>query len=619
MKTLAQIIAVTLAIASSALAAVTDPSPEIVVALSPFQSATERTNQEALLQRFLLRDRPASTHITIWDGWNLRIICDIPSATLAYDSPAARAPRLAPAFTALRQWFNKAGAVASPAGLENCGAIKIPEWLEAVSVKPATGQRTLVILASPFAQVPSEPSYSMVQTRYPSDGHLARTSLESLYGVADKQGHLANNVILWAYGSENVWASQHHRECVTRWWSLFIANQGSNAMLASFSCDAPQILQEALHPNHRPLGEYVVNTKDSMLVMHIAAEREVPIDLPPAKPTPSLEPIVQRAVTPPPILSPKVEPVSKPPTAPAPAVVNLDVGVTDSTGTPVSGLSKADFTVSEDGVIQRIASFSADRKPISLVILIDVSGSIGSKLDRIRAAASSIIHQGGEHDEYAVLKFTSDTTVVQSFTSDALSADRSLATLHAGGETALLDALKFALAYANQNGKNQRKGIVLLTDGGENGSQATSRADLITLLQQGTEQFFSVAFPEGLDQGQSPDSRGRSRVKSQPTEALARDLLDTLAHASSGGRVFYPRQDAELGSIADTIVSDLRTPRYTLGYYPSRPQPDAAGWRSVHVLVCPSAKHGPLTARSRAGYFAGQPDELQPAVFSNKP
>ena len=619
MKTLAQIIAITIAIASSALAAVSEPSPGIVVALSPFQSAAERTNQQAMLQRFLLRDRPASTHITIWDGWNLKIICDIPSATLAYDSPAARAPRLAPAFTALRQWFNKAGAVAAPAGLENCGAIKIPEWLEAVSVKPATGQRTLVIFASPFAQAPSEPSYSMVQTRYPGDAHLARTSLESLYGVADKQGHLANSVILWAYGSENVWASQHHRECVTRWWSLFVANQGSNAMLASFGCDASQILQEALHPNHRPLGEYAVNKNDSMLVMHVAAEREVPIDLPPAKPTPSPEPIAQRAVATPPLPFPKVERISKPPTAPAPAMVNLDVGVTDSTGTPVSGLSKTDFAVSEDGVIQRIASFSADRKPISLVILIDVSGSIGSKLDRIRAAASSIIHKGGEHDEFAVLKFTSDTTVVQPFTSDTTAADRALATLQVGGETALLDSLKFALDYANQNGKNQRKGIVLVTDGGENGSKSTSRAELNTLLQQGTELLFCVAFPETPDQGQSTDTRGRSRVKSQPTEALARDLLDTLARASSGGRVFYPQQAGELNQIAETIVSDLRAPVYTIGYYPTKPQFDFAGWRSIRVLVRLSEERGPLTARTRAGYLAAQLSSSQGAVLSNKP
>ena len=498
MKNLARIIIAVVLAASPALAAISEPAPEIVLALSPFQPAAERTNQESLLQRFLLRDRPASTHVTIWDGWNLKIICDIPSAPLAYDSPAARAPRLAPAFAAFRQWFKNTGAGGVPAGLENCGAIKIPEWLEAVSAKPATSQRTLVIFASPFALAPREPSYSMVQTRYPGDGHLARTSIESLYGIADKHGHLANSTILWAYGSENVWASQHHRECVTRFWSMFIANQGPNAMLSAFNSDAPQILQESLRPNHCPLTDFAVNPSDSALVMHVAAEREVPIDLPPVKPKPSPEPTAQRAVNLPPLQSQKVEPVSKPPAAPAPVLVTLDVGVTDSAHTPVAGLCKSDFEILEDGIKQNIASFSADRKPISLVILIDASGSIAPKLAKIQAAASSIIRQTADQDEFSLLAFTTNTVVLQDFTADPASADRALNSIKAGGGTALLDALKTALAYAAQNAKHERRAVLLITDGGENESQSTTRTDVISLLQRATPSFSLWDFPKVL-------------------------------------------------------------------------------------------------------------------------
>jgi hypothetical protein len=145
---------------------------------------------------------------------------------------------------------------------------------------------------------------------------------------------------------------------------------------------------------------------------------------------------------------------------------------------------------------------------------------------------------------------------------------------------------------------------VLITDGGEADSHST-RADLIPLLQQGNVQFYSIAFPEGLGPAQVPDSRGHGPVKSQPTEALARNLLDTLAKVSSGGLDFYPRQAAELGRISESIASDLRVPRCTLAYRPHRPQTDA-GWRPIQILVRPSATHGPLTARTRAGYFAGQ-------------
>ena len=284
--------------------------------------------------------------------------------------------------------------------------------------------------------------------------------------------------------------------------------------------------------------------------------------------------------------------------------VTLDVGVTDPAGTPTAGLSKTDFTVLEDGHKQDIAYFSTERAPISLVLLLDTSGSIAPKLDRIRAAASTIIHQAGDQDEFCLVEFKANVAVVQDFTSDPAPADRALAALKAGGQTALLDALKFTLEHASQKARHERKGIVLITDGGEADSHST-RADVIPLLQRGNVQFYAVGFPEGLDRAQSPDSRSHAPAKSQPTEALARNLLDTLANASSGGRVFYPPKAADLARIAQSVVSDLRAPRYTIGYYPTRPQTDHS-WRSIQVVVHPSADRPPLTARTRAGYFAGQ-------------
>ncbi len=616
MKTITQILLAIGLVATTALAATTGPAPEIVIALSPLQPLAVRTNQEALLQRFLVRDRPTTTRVTIWDGWDLKVICDIPSTQLAYDSPAARAPRLAPALASLHQWFENTGGDTVPAGLKNSGAIRVPEWLAAISLKPAAGGRVVVICASPFVLAPDEPSFSMLRTAYPSDAHLARTSAESVYGTADKHGAMAGTTVLWAYTSENVWASQRHRERVTRWWGLFVASQGPNAMLAAFNSDAPQILQEALRASHHPIGEFAVNPADSRMVMHLATEREVPTDLPPVKSTPSPTPhpvpvaqpvqvVVPKVTTPPPSPSIEPKPETRPIPIPPPVKVTLDVGVTDSARSPISGLTKDDFTILEDGVTQDIASFSADRSPISLVVLLDASGSIASKLTKIRAAASTIIQQCGDKDEFCVMSFTTDAIVVQDFTTDPALADNAFKNIKAGGGTALLDSIGTALGHAARYGRHERKGIVLVTDGGESDSQS-SRAGIVSLLQQGNVQFYAVGFPEGLGQVQSPDNRGRSQVKSQPTEALAKDLLDTLAKSSSGGLVFYPRRDAELGQIANSIVSDLRAPRYALGYYPRRPQSDG-GWRAVKVLVRESAERGQLIARTRAGYFANTP------------
>jgi len=334
--------------------------------------------------------------------------------------------------------------------------------------------------------------------------------------------------------------------------------------------------------------------------------------------TPSLPPAAPKAKLEP---NPETKSEPKPVPVPPPVQVTLNVGVTDSTKTPIPGLSRADFTVLEDGMQQNIASFSADRAPISLVLLLDTSGSIASKLDRIRGAASTIIHQAGDQDEFCLVEFKASMTVVQDFTSDTSAADRALANLKAGGQTALLDALQFSLEHASRNGRHERKGLVLITDGGEADSHFT-RADVLPLLQRANVQFYAVGFPEGLDRVQSPDTRGHGPIKPQPTEAQARDLLDTLAKASSGGRVFYPLRAADLGPISQSIVSDLRAPRYTIGYYPTRSQSEV-GWRSVQVLVRPSPERGQLTARTRAGYVAGQsnanPGPLSSASVAAQP
>jgi hypothetical protein len=299
-------------------AAAPEASPEIIIGLSPFQPATERAKQQALLQRFIVADCPNGSRVVVWDGWALTVVCDVQLPRLAFDTPAARAPRVAPALAALKQWFAGVGGKQRPPALKATGAIKVPEWLHAATAQPTTGRRTIVILASPFCLVPDEPSFSMIETRYPSDAHLSAGE-KSIYSIADKRGRLANTAVLWAYPSENVWASQYHRERVARWWSLFIAGQGPNAMLAAFSADTPQVLLAATRTNHQAIGEYAVSADDTALVMHTAQRREVPVKVQ-ARSVPPPEPTPQPAAKPepPPAPAPPVAVVAPPPPPPVP-------------------------------------------------------------------------------------------------------------------------------------------------------------------------------------------------------------------------------------------------------------------------------------------------------------
>ena len=334
MKIITQfILAVFLQTVTASAASVTPPQ-EIVIALSPFQPMSEQTNQEMLIQRFLLRDRPMSTRVTIWDGWNLRIISDLPATHLEYDSPAARAPRLAPAFAALHDWFNKIGS--PPAGLQNSGAIKVLEWLDAVSERPATAGRVLVIaLRHSFCHRTSLPfpcsrrgiRAMAIWLAPPQNPSMAPLTSTVVWITRASCGHFVPRISGLHSGTAS--ASHDGGACLSP-----VREQTPCCPRHS---DMPQILQEALHDNHRPVGQSAINPADSGLVMHVATEREVPVEVPAVKtrslpklnPTPARVTVPTTGAAPP---QPPIEP--KPETQPAaispPAKITLDVGVTDS-------------------------------------------------------------------------------------------------------------------------------------------------------------------------------------------------------------------------------------------------------------------------------------------------
>jgi Ca-activated chloride channel family protein len=244
----------------------------------------------------------------------------------------------------------------------------------------------------------------------------------------------------------------------------------------------------------------------------------------------------------------------------------------------LSGLSPADFAVYEAGARKEIVSFRHERTPISIALLIDTSGSIGTKLSRIRAAAARIIRQGYPDDEWAVLEFKGTTQVRQEFTTNAIDAERALNQLKAAGETALLDAVKHAIHHMQEKGRHDRKAVVLVTDGGEANSRCR-RDEVLQMLVGVNVQLYAIGFPDGLTQS-----------------AAARSLLDELAKASSGGRSFYPNQTAELDEIAKSIANALRTPRYRLSYYSTGRSDDT---REPVVRIEVAARESNAVVRTR--------------------
>src|SRR4029450_13243877 len=101
-------------------------------------------------------------------------------------------------------------------------------------------------------------------------------------------------------------------------------------------------------------------------------------------------------------------------------LVNVTATVSDDNGHFVPGLTKDDFTVYEDGQPQDISQFSNERVPVSLVLLLDTSGSMTpEKMSSARSAIDRFIYALlGKADEMFLLHFSSVPDLLQGWTLD---------------------------------------------------------------------------------------------------------------------------------------------------------------------------------------------------------
>jgi Ca-activated chloride channel homolog len=148
----------------------------------------------------------------------------------------------------------------------------------------------------------------------------------------------------------------------------------------------------------------------------------------------------------------------------------------------------------------------------------------------------------------------------------------------ARGKTALFDALRSALKHLN-DGHEQKKVLILVSDGGDNASASTFE-DVLGLALRMDALIYTISIPDQYDTDAKPD------------------VLKKLARAT-GGEAFFPRKLDEVSEALQRIAHDIRS-GYTLGYSPSH---DTPGYRPIRVEV-KSAGGKKLNVRARSGYIA---------------
>ena len=269
-------------------------------------------------------------------------------------------------------------------------------------------------------------------------------------------------------------------------------------------------------------------------------------------------------------------------------LVVLHVTVKDGRGAYVSGLPQEAFRVVEDGLAQTVRVFTDTDTPVTIGLLVDSSASMHPNRRVVIAGASSFAEASSPLDEIFALAFNEDVYSVlpptAPFTNNSTVLRASLEqNVTARGRTALYDAIATGIDYLS-HGTRERKVLVVLSDGGDNASQATKEASVRKALASNAVIYtIALVIPGVRD--------------ANPT------LLKELAQAS-GGESFRPDTDApqEIAEALGQIARDIRR-TYTIGYTSTNTARDGA-FRRVRVVVrAPPGQR--LVVRSRAGYIAG--------------
>jgi VWFA-related protein len=269
-------------------------------------------------------------------------------------------------------------------------------------------------------------------------------------------------------------------------------------------------------------------------------------------------------------------------------VVLIPVTVTTPLNQFVTGMEKESFRLFEDKVEQEISYFASFDAPLSIGLVFDASGSMGNKLTKSRQAAVSFFKTANPEDEFFLIQFNERPRVVVSFTRDIEEIQNQLTFTQAKGRTALLDSIYMALTELKK-GKNPRKALLIISDGGDNASRYTE-TEVRNLLREADAQMYAMGIFEPMG--------SRSRTAE---ELAGPGLLHDLAEMT-GGRHFAVENLNDLPDIAAKIGIELRN-QYVLGYTSKNLNKDGK-YRRVQVRLKQPRGMPPLRSQHRQGYYA---------------
>ena len=262
--------------------------------------------------------------------------------------------------------------------------------------------------------------------------------------------------------------------------------------------------------------------------------------------------------------------------------VALYATVVDGDRRLVPDLIQEDFEVYDNGKLQTLTSFDNKPVPITVIVMIDTSGSMTLSLDAVKSGAEQFLIRMLPEDVGMVGAFNDKIEFLPDhFTSNRDELVGLLKELDFGYPTRLYDAINQSMAQLK--GIKERRVVLVFTDGDDTASKVGSgevtnraRAEDVMIYSIGLENTYF---------------NGQQRVRSSPDRGLKK-----LSEETGGGFYLLKKTD-ELGATFTRVAQELHS-QYVLGFTPQVMD------GKVHKLEV-KVKKPSMTVRSRKSYVAG--------------
>jgi VWFA-related protein len=271
------------------------------------------------------------------------------------------------------------------------------------------------------------------------------------------------------------------------------------------------------------------------------------------------------------------------------ALVMVDVLVTDDRR-PVTGLTRQDFELLDNGVAQTIQQIYVEQLPVNVILVLDTSGSVdGERLTSLKNGATSIVGHLRPKDRAAIVTFSHRLDLRSALTADREALRRSITALSADGSTALRDAAYAGLALRAAD--PTRTLLLLFSDGVDTGS-ILDEPRILEIARRSDATIYGIAARDA-----PPSPSAFRRFPTTPPRTTVDDEFLTRLARETGGRLLHADQNRDIERTFTRVLEEFNS-RYILGFAPG--DGAAPGWHQLEVRL--RNRKGSVLARR--GYFA---------------